>query len=91
MTVFRAELNYIDSFFLDQDLDPNLENDAVNLVNLRVTLSDLENSWGVTLWGKNILNEEYFAFGIDIPTVGGYGGVNAPDMSYGLTLRYQWY
>jgi iron complex outermembrane receptor protein len=91
MVAFRAEHNYIDSFFLDQDLDPNLENDAVNLVNLRVTLSDLENSWGVTLWGKNILNEEYFAFGIDIPTVGGYGGVNAPDMSYGLTLRYQWY
>jgi iron complex outermembrane receptor protein len=91
MTVFRAELNYIDSFFLDQDLDPNLKNDAVNLVNLRVTLTDIDNTWEVALWGKNLLNEEYFAFGIDIPTVGGYGGVNAPDMSYGVTLRYQWY
>jgi iron complex outermembrane receptor protein len=91
VTIFRAEYNYIDSFFLDQDLDPNLKNDAVNLVNLRATLTNLENTWEVALWGRNILNEEYFAFGIDIPTVGGYGAVNAPDMSYGLTLRYQWY
>ena len=87
----RAEHNYIDEFYLDQDLDPNLKNDAIDLVNLRATLTNLDNDWEVALWGRNLLNEEYFAFGIDIPTVGGYGGTTAPDLSYGLTLRYSWY
>lgn len=90
IAILRAEHNYIDSFYLDQDLDPNLENDSVHLVNLRLTLTNLDNDWEVALWGRNLLNEEYYAFGIDIPTVGGYGGVVAPDMSYGVTLRYYW-
>jgi iron complex outermembrane receptor protein len=89
--ILRAEHNYIDGFYLDQDLDPNLKNDAIDLVNLRATLTNPDNDWEVALWGRNLLNEEYFAFGIDIPTVGGYGGTTAPDLSYGLTLRYNWY
>ena len=91
IAIFRAEHNYIDDFYLDQDLDENLKNDSVDLVNLRLTLTNVDKDWEVALWGKNLLNEEYFAFGIDIPTVGGYGGVAAPDMSYGLTLRYNWH
>jgi iron complex outermembrane recepter protein len=91
VTVLRAENNYIDSFYLAQDLDPNLKNNAVNLINLRVTLTDVESKWEAALWGRNLLNEEYYSYGLDIPTVGGYGAINAPDLSYGLTLRYNWY
>ena len=91
VAVWRAEHNYTSSFYLDQDLDPNLKNDSVHLVNLRLTFTNANNDWEVALWGRNLLNEEYYAFGIDIPTVGGYGGVVAPDMSYGATLRYNWY
>ncbi|MGB1139364.1 MAG: TonB-dependent receptor, partial [Halioglobus sp.] len=90
LAAIRAEHNYISSFYLDQDLDRNLKNDSVDLVNLRLTFSNVDADWEVALWGKNLLNEEYFVFGIDIPTVGGYGGVAAPDLSYGITLRYSW-
>ncbi len=85
--VARLEHSYIDSFFLDQDLDPKLKNDAVNLVNLRFTLTDPEGNWEAAVWGRNILDEEYFAFGIDIPVLGGYAGVVAPGEVYGVTLR----
>lgn len=84
----RIEHNYIDSFFLDQDLDPNLENDSVDLVNLRFTLSNAEQTWEAAIWGQNLLDEEYYAFGLDIPVMGGYTAVTAPGEVYGVTLRF---
>jgi len=85
---FRLEHNYIDSFYLDQDLDPVLENDSVNLVNLRFTLSNVADTWEAAIWGQNMLDEEYYSFGLDIPVMGGYTGVVAPGEVYGVTLRF---
>jgi len=87
LTITRLEHSYTDEFFLDQDLDPNLKNDEVNLINLRLTLTNTDNTWEVGLWGRNLLDEEYFGFGIDVPVLGGYAGVTAPGATYGLTLR----
>jgi iron complex outermembrane receptor protein len=87
----RLEHNYIDSFFLDQDLDQNLFNEEVDLVHRRFTLYTANRDWEVAVWGQNLLDEEYYAMGIDIPTVGGYAGVTAPGALYGLTLRYNFY
>ncbi len=86
--IARLEHSYIDSFFLDQALDPILSNDAVNLVNLRFTVTNADNTWEAALWGRNLLNEEYYAFGINIPVLGGYAGVTAPEAVYGITVRF---
>jgi iron complex outermembrane recepter protein len=83
----RLEHSFTDSYFLDQDLDPNLENDEVNLINMRLSLSNMARTWEVTLWGRNLLDEDYYAWGIDGPTVGGYAGVVAPGETYGVTFR----
>jgi iron complex outermembrane recepter protein len=85
--ILRLEHTYIDEYFLDQDLDPHLQNDAVNLVNLRLTLSNPAGTWEASVWGRNMLDEEYYAWGLDIPTLGGFAGVVAPMASYGITLR----
>ncbi len=85
--VARVEHNYIDEFYLDQDLDPNLKNEEVHLVNLRLTLTNEANTWEATLWGRNMLDEEYYGFGIDIPVLGGFAGIVAPGEVYGMTLR----
>ena len=66
----------------------NLVNDAVNLINLRLSLSNIDRDWEAVLWGRNLLDEEYFAFGIDIPTVGGYAGIRAPQATVGVTVRF---
>ncbi|MEZ5571505.1 MAG: TonB-dependent receptor [Halioglobus sp.] len=84
----RLEHSYTDSYFLDQDLDPTLENDEVNLINLRFTLSNMEDTWEVAVWGRNLLDEEYYNFGIDIPVVGGFVGAVAPGAVYGVTVRF---
>jgi iron complex outermembrane receptor protein len=87
--IARLEHSYIDEFYLDQDIDPILKNEAVNLVNLRFTLTNPESSWEAAVWGRNLLDEEYYVFGIDIPVLGGYAGVTAPEAVYGLTLRFR--
>lgn len=84
----RLEHSYTDSFYLDQDLDPTLENDSVNLVNLRFTVSNAEQTWEAAIWGQNMLDEEYYGFGLDIPVMGGYTGVVAPGEIYGVTVRF---
>ncbi len=84
----RLEHSYTDSFFLDQDLDPVLENNAVDLINLRFTLSNMEQTWEAAIWGRNLLDEEYYNFGLDIPVLGGYAGVTAPGAIYGVTARF---
>jgi iron complex outermembrane receptor protein len=83
----RLEHNYIDGHFLEEDLDPHVKNDSVNLVNLRLALHNQERTWEATLWARNILDEEYYVYGLDIPTLGGYAGFVAPEATFGVTLR----
>ncbi|MDH4039335.1 MAG: TonB-dependent receptor [Gammaproteobacteria bacterium] len=85
--MLRLEYSYIDDYFLEEDLDPNLRNNAVDIVNLRLGLASQDRRWEVTLWGRNMLDEEYYVFGLDIPTIGGYAGVVGPQATYGITLR----
>ncbi len=85
--IVRLEHSYTDSFFLDQDLDPVLKNDAVNLINLRLTVSNNAQTWEAAIWGRNLLDEEYYALGLDIPVLGGYTAVTAPGDVYGVTVR----
>lgn len=88
VSTIRLEHSYIDEFYLDQDLDENLKNDAVNLVNLRLSLGNLPRDWEVSIWSRNMLDEEYYSWGLDTPTIGGYTGTVAPGAYYGITLRY---
>lgn len=90
VTVARLEHNYTDSYFLDQDLDPSLENDDVHLVNMRLTLSDMDGIWEAAVWGRNLLDEESFGIGLDVPLLSGFAGIAAEERTYGVTLRYFW-
>jgi iron complex outermembrane receptor protein len=84
----RAEYNFVDRYFLEEDLDPHLINPATHLVNVRLTLSNEAKDWEIMLWAENLLDEEYYLFGLDIPTIGGYAGMVAPARMAGLTLRW---
>jgi len=57
-------------------------------VNFRLSLSNTGRDWDVSVWGRNILDEEYYSWGLDIPTLGGYAGIVAPEATYGITLRW---
>ncbi len=57
---------------------------AVDLVNLRVGISSLSNGWDVTLWAKNLTDEEYNAEFVS----GGIAQLATP-RTYGIDLSYE--
>jgi iron complex outermembrane receptor protein len=85
----RLEYNYVGELYMAQDLDETLKRDPVDLVNARFGLSGKDSKWQLTFWGRNLLDEEYFVVGFDIPVLGGFAGINAPALTYGLTINYQ--
>ena len=85
----RLEYNYTDEFYMAQDLDENLKNDESHVVNARLGLYGENRTWEVTAWGRNILDEEYYVIGFDIPVLSGYAAINAPPRTYGVTLNYR--
>lgn len=54
---------------------------------------DWENALGSPLdvgaYVKNALDEEYFASGVNIPSLGSITGYAGPPRTYGVELRYQ--
>ncbi|MFT4613999.1 MAG: iron complex outermembrane receptor protein [Bacteroidia bacterium] len=86
----RVEYNYTDEFYMAQDLDENLLNDETHLVNARVGIFGEDRRWEITAWGRNLLDEEYYIIGFDVPILSGFTAINAPPLTYGLTLNYRW-
>ncbi|MEH6571182.1 MAG: TonB-dependent receptor, partial [Halioglobus sp.] len=85
----RFEYNFIDELYMAQDLDEALRRDPVHMVNARLGLSGKDDQWQLTLWGRNLLDEEYNVVGFDVAIMGGFAGINAPPLTYGLTLNYR--
>jgi len=83
----RADYSYSDSFFLDQDLDPNLYQPSYHLLNLRAGFKASDDSWSLTAWATNVTNSEYLVIGFDVPILSGYAGVRGPPRQVGATLR----
>jgi iron complex outermembrane receptor protein len=85
----RIEYNYTDEFYMAQDLDENLLNDDAHLVNARLGIYGADRHWTITAWGRNLLDEESYVIGFDIPVLSGYAGINMPPRTYGITLNYR--
>jgi iron complex outermembrane receptor protein len=82
----RFEHSYSSSLYLQQDLDPNLKQDAYNLLNMRGGIRTEDERWDVTLWVRNLLNEQYNLVGFDTPIISGFAGVNGPPRQFGVTV-----
>ena len=62
--------------------------DAYSTLNARVSLQ-AEQGWGVTVWGRNVLDEEYLAEIIPAPEFGGSFVHDAPGASYGVEVNFR--
>jgi len=65
------EFNFTDSFFITQDLDPNLEQKAFSKLNIRVALAAVQKGWEIALVGKNLTDKQTASFGNDVPILNG--------------------
>ena len=58
------------------------------IVDLNFTLTTPDQDFSVTLWGKNVTDEDYVSNSFIVAFVNSYGASLAPGASWGLTGRY---
>ena len=58
----------------------------ITIANLSISLTN--ENWSLSLWGKNITDEEYVANTFVLPSFSGYLVALGPRDSWGLTARY---
>lgn len=79
-----AEARYTGESFTT--IDNNVTKPDHTLVNARFGVEGLDNGWTFTVWGKNLLDEEYF---MNLVKAGdGLAGVIAEPRSYGVSLAF---
>ena len=82
------EEKYSSSYNTGSDLDPRKIQGAYGLLDGRVGIGALDESWTVEIWGANLTNKYYYGVAFDSPfqynTIASY--LTAP-RTYGATLR----
>jgi iron complex outermembrane receptor protein len=79
--------NLFGFFGFGQGTFDKMKREAYATFNARVGLQG--DNWGVTVWGRNLADEEYLAEIIPAPEFGGSFIHDAPGRSYGLDLSYR--
>lgn len=83
-------LIYSDEYQIPGDLDPILAQDAFAKINARIQFGDNDQSWYVSIIGKNITNEITSSWGNDIPlSPGGFAQFVDPPRSIELALNWK--
>jgi iron complex outermembrane receptor protein len=78
-----ATYSYNDGFFWYPD---NIERQPVtNIVNASIGWTARSGHWGISLWGKNLLSEEYYSQVSESSL--GYAGSPAPPRTFGVTFK----
>lgn len=62
---------------------------SINLVNAAVSWRPSSESWSIGLYGRNILDREYYGQKLYLPGVIGLGSLGAP-REYGVDFSYRW-
>ena len=91
----RVDWSYVDNQYFQVVPSPLIEGDSYTLLDARLELREMFDSrLTLSLWGKNLGDEEYRTGGFDVPTF----GINPPDglftnswantRTWGFDLRY---
>ncbi len=86
-----ADISFSDEYFLTQDLDPLLVQDAYQLVNLRAALTGNDGNWTLAALGRNINDEIFLITAAGVPAQNGafFSSVNRGSV-YELQFNYFW-
>jgi iron complex outermembrane receptor protein len=85
---FLLALNYYYNGGYYWDADNRLEQPAYSLVNASVTWESSTSGLSFRVWGKNLLDEEYYVLA-GASLVGDVGSP-APPLTFGATIGYRW-
>jgi outer membrane receptor protein involved in Fe transport len=86
----RLDLTYSDDYWIDADLDPRSQQDSFTKVDLRVALSDSDDTWELAFIGRNLTDEDTSTWANDTALAAG-GFYNHIDRlrSYAVQARYR--
>ena len=91
----RVDVAYKDGFVFHPYENEWNSPDSRTLVNARISLNDIRlgccndsNKLRVSLWGKNLTDEEYINWGIDFGQLGWSGATYGEPRTYGLDVIY---
>lgn len=83
--VFAAEFSHVDGQITDY-LNQNTIIDEQDLLDARITWTSQTGEWDVSLWGKNLTDEDYISHSYVIGP--GVIGVWGPPATYGVTVNW---
>ena len=83
-----VDYSHRSSFFWDQANGPELKQRAYGLLDARLRLSPSEH-YSVSLWGKNLTDEQYAAFATSLSGTTGFPYIAAAPRTYGVSLNFE--
>jgi iron complex outermembrane receptor protein len=78
----EGSVNYFHSSMFYWEPDNRLQQPAYGLLNAQLMWTNPSQLWSVRLWGKNLTNREYYAYGISESE--GDSGTPAPPRTFGI-------
>ena len=89
MVAFSADTKYLGDQFFSVNNDPLLAQDAYWMTNARVSFEAASHHWNVTVWGRNLADQNYLVAGFDLAAFGFDQLVVGAPRTYGVTLGYR--
>lgn len=79
-----VDVNFTDEYNPSQNLDPDLQQSKYETFNLRLGISNADDTWEVALLGRNITDREIVSYANDVPLAASVFGTQT---SYGFVQR----
>lgn len=89
------DLVYSSEYNPSQNLDPNVLQDGYTKVNLRLSLADIDDTWEISVLGKNLTDKKIVTYANDTPLAGslsqsiGYYGFIEPPRTLAVQGTYR--
>ncbi len=85
---FQGDMKYSDEMYKEATNNPLGRSDDYTLVNGRISLGSSDGTWDLSVWGKNLTNEEYLEQSFIVDFFGVTGDLYNTPRTYGATLAY---
>jgi iron complex outermembrane receptor protein len=90
MLTLHVDTSYTDTQFFDVFNVERIEADSYWLTNARLTFEQADSNWSVSIWGKNLADEEYNTSIIDLQAFFGYDYTHVgARRSYGADVTFR--
>ena len=85
----KLDSQYRSKFNPKEDLDPIANQPSTNIINASIGLTDPNGNWDISLWGRNLNDEEVLqAVFNSVAQPGSFNGFPNDPTTYGVTFRW---